>query len=209
MDGSIRVWSLASGGLLKTIQLPSQVLCAALDPSELFVYAGCSDGRLYEACLSSMAGEEVRGSKTQQQGETASPSPFSVLDSTKRDVTCLAMSGDGTMLLAGCQDGVVRVYDVESRQCLRSLKHPTADPVSGEALGSRTTAPLPWPPIVIISICDLPLAQGSLLSHGLPTFTWRRGSGPQVGQQGQPGWQGTHPSSWRVRGHAGLSPSPS
>lgn len=38
-------------------------------------------------------------------------------------VTCLSVSMDGTVLLSGSNDETVRMWDVQSKQCIRSITH--------------------------------------------------------------------------------------
>lgn len=38
-------------------------------------------------------------------------------------VTCLSVSMDGTLLLSGSHDETVRMWDVQSKQCIRCINH--------------------------------------------------------------------------------------
>ena len=44
----------------------------------------------------------------------------------RKQVTCLALSIDGTLLVSGSHDCDVRMWDVPSRQCVRTMKHKAA-----------------------------------------------------------------------------------
>lgn len=138
MDRRVCVWSLALGTLLKQFTLPAQALCVAMDPSEVLAFAGAADGLLYELPLVSIPSDRIRaarGGASAAVSDTAAAAPgaevqYAVLDSQRQGITCLAATSDGLSLVAGLGDGTVRVYDVESRQCVRTLRTPTMDPVS-------------------------------------------------------------------------------
>ncbi|GAA6074027.1 WD repeat-containing protein 18 isoform X1, partial [Tachysurus ichikawai] len=38
-------------------------------------------------------------------------------------VTCLSVSMDGTLLLSGSHDETVRMWDIQSKQCIRCINH--------------------------------------------------------------------------------------
>ena len=40
-----------------------------------------------------------------------------------KQVTCLSVSTDGCQLLSGSHDTTVKLWDIPSRQCLRTLQH--------------------------------------------------------------------------------------
>lgn len=52
---------------------------------------------------------------------SASGLPFLGPSSTRNQVTCLSVSTDGSVLLSGSHDETVRVWDVQSKQCIRTL----------------------------------------------------------------------------------------
>lgn len=39
----------------------------------------------------------------------------------RNQVTCLSVSADGSVLLSGSQDETVRLWDVQSKQCTRTM----------------------------------------------------------------------------------------
>ncbi|XP_060702024.1 WD repeat-containing protein 18 isoform X2 [Hemiscyllium ocellatum] len=41
----------------------------------------------------------------------------------RNQVTCLSVSMDGTLLISGSQDETVRLWDIQSKQCLRTINH--------------------------------------------------------------------------------------
>lgn len=40
---------------------------------------------------------------------------------SRNQVTCLSVSADGSVLLSGSQDETVRLWDVQSKQCTRTM----------------------------------------------------------------------------------------
>lgn len=52
---------------------------------------------------------------------SASGLPFLGPSATRNQVTCLSVSTDGSVLLSGSHDETVRVWDVQSKQCIRTL----------------------------------------------------------------------------------------
>lgn len=38
-------------------------------------------------------------------------------------MTCLSVSTDGSLLLSGSHDETVRLWDIQSKQCLRTVNH--------------------------------------------------------------------------------------
>lgn len=51
LDRSCKLWSMATGQLLRSVQLPSAINSVTLDAGEHVLYAGGTDGVIYEVPL--------------------------------------------------------------------------------------------------------------------------------------------------------------
>ena len=174
LDRSVKIRSLGQGLLLRTVALPVALHSLALDPGEHAIYAGSSSGAIYEIDL-------VQGQEAQQLasegagglgpagglglpaggpgrpggavGQAAPPSgAAAVLEGHSQRVTCLALTGDGSLLLSGSEDQSVRVWDLRSRQQVRRLPNPAKGPVTGLLV-------VDWPPFMqvreLLSLCSV------------------------------------------------------
>jgi pre-rRNA-processing protein IPI3 len=146
-DRTVKLWALASGALLRTVALPSAVLAVALDAGEHALYAGCADGAIYEVSLLGGGGPGDGASGGPPSAAAAAAAGAGAdggegfthrLAGHTRGVNALAVSPDGECLVSGSDDGSVRVWDLRSRQQLRSLPSPGKAPVTAALV-------LPWP----------------------------------------------------------------
>ncbi|WCJ35436.1 Transducin/WD40 repeat-like superfamily protein [Euphorbia peplus] len=112
-DRTCKVWSLSTGILLRNIIFPSIIDAIALDPGEHVFYAGCRDGKIYFAALS----DDGSSSKSQWQYIVGS------LSSQSKPVTCLVYNTKRNFLLAGAEDGMIRVWNLRTRTIVRTFKH--------------------------------------------------------------------------------------
>ncbi|XP_015572519.2 protein ROOT INITIATION DEFECTIVE 3 isoform X1 [Ricinus communis] len=112
-DRTCKVWSLSKGNLLRNIVFPSIIDSLALDPGENVFYAGCRDGNIYIAALNA----DSSSTKSHWLHIIGS------LSSHSKPVTCLAYSANGNLLLAGSEDGIIRVWDPRSHNIVRTFKH--------------------------------------------------------------------------------------
>jgi WD40 repeat protein len=110
MDKAVRIWDARTGDVLDTLRLPA-------GPGE--------DGALQAAALApngkrlAVAGKPVKAAK----GLTTVPifvinvetaTLFKSFNAGKAPITALDFSGDGKQLVAGCEDGVARLFDVNT-----------------------------------------------------------------------------------------------
>ncbi|KCV72054.1 hypothetical protein H696_01463 [Fonticula alba] len=130
-DKTLKMWDLATGALLFTYNLPSVALSLVFEPSTGAVWAGCHDGHIYRVILArgvSLASDGdggATGGLTDATGSWAAGSAEGdlrvALTVHKAPVTALAVSLDGAFLASGSQDGVLLLWDLVSRQVVRSL----------------------------------------------------------------------------------------
>ncbi|XP_021762608.1 protein ROOT INITIATION DEFECTIVE 3-like isoform X2 [Chenopodium quinoa] len=111
-DQTCKVWSLATGRLLRNITFPSVINAIAIDVGEYAFYAGGRDGKIYIAALNALTtnstdyGKHIIGS---------------LADSSR--VTSLAFRSDGISLVSGSEDGKIRVWDTRTRNIVRMFTH--------------------------------------------------------------------------------------
>ncbi|XP_076928488.1 protein ROOT INITIATION DEFECTIVE 3-like [Bidens hawaiensis] len=111
-DRTCKVWSLARGTLLRNVVFPSVIDAVALDPGEHVFYAGGRDGKIYIAELNSVG-------KTNNYGLHI----IGTLSDQSKAICSLAFALDGVQLIAGSEDGFVRVWDTKTHNIIRVFKH--------------------------------------------------------------------------------------
>lgn len=112
-DRTCKVWSLARGTLLRNIVFPSMIYAIALDPGEHVFYAGGRDGKIYIAELN------AQGTSNNNYGLHI----IGTLSDQGKGICSLAFALDGSQLVAGSEDGLVRVWDTKTHNIIRVFKH--------------------------------------------------------------------------------------
>ncbi|KAI3506112.1 hypothetical protein L1887_28468 [Cichorium endivia] len=112
-DRTCKVWSLARGTLLRNVVFPSVIDAIALDPGEHVFYAGGKDGKIYIAELNS------QGTSNDNYGLHI----IGTLSDQSKAICSLTFALDGFQLVAGSEDGMVRVWDTKTRNIIRVFKH--------------------------------------------------------------------------------------
>lgn len=123
LDRTCRVWSIAQGTLLQTFTFESALRAVTADPGEHTLYAGAVDGCIF-------AGDLIPGSSRPE----AAGGP---MQSSSAPVNCLACTPDATQLVAGCEDGALVVWDLPTRQPVRTLQMPAKGPISAVLVMDR------------------------------------------------------------------------
>lgn len=85
-----------------------------MDLAEHHIFCGGSDGSIFQVDLCSWPG--LREHSFQPEQNTGK-----VFKGHRNQVTCLSVSTDGSVLLSGSHDESVRLWDVKSKQCLRTV----------------------------------------------------------------------------------------
>lgn len=127
-DRTCKVWSLSEGRLLRSITFPFIIDAIAMDPGEHVFYAGCRDGKIYVAALN------AEWNPARNYGKFIIDS----LSDNSKAITCLAFSTDGVTLVSGSEDGTIRVWNTNTGQMTRLLKHSKA-PVSNVLIVRQPT----------------------------------------------------------------------
>lgn len=110
LDHAVKIHSLGSGTLLFSIVLPRPLACLALDPGEHVLYVGSTYGNIYEISL-------VRHAHAQNSAEWSEMPP----GQHSKSVNSLALTMDGSLLISGSDDSSVKVWDLRSKQVIRTF----------------------------------------------------------------------------------------
>ncbi|KAF6210768.1 hypothetical protein GE061_013879 [Apolygus lucorum] len=113
-DFSCKIFEVASGKLLLSIAFPARPTCLALSPNETGLFIGNSEGGIFEVNLFD---------KTRKTAEYHQPTDDkdSVFAGHEKQVSCIAISTDSMYLFSGSHDETIRVWHIESHQCVRKL----------------------------------------------------------------------------------------
>ncbi|KAL9274675.1 ROOT INITIATION DEFECTIVE 3-like protein, partial [Drosera capensis] len=152
-DRTCKVWSLSRGKILRDILFPCIIDAIALDPGEHVFYAGGRNGKIYIAALNAASspdspyGKHIIGS----------------LHDHSKGINCLAFCGDGTSLVSGSEDGLIRIWDTRSHNIIRILRH-AKGPVNNILVVAR-------PETILKSTASLGRKQQSLLPPPLEKYS--------------------------------------
>jgi pre-rRNA-processing protein IPI3 len=108
---------------MTTILFPSAVTVLVLDPAERAIFAGTSSSLIHEFNLvQSIGGKYVSvGGNPSHPLQAGNALQFDFRGHFA-DITAIALSFDGTLLVSGDKSGEIFVWDVPSRQVLRKIK---------------------------------------------------------------------------------------
>uniref|UniRef100_A0A4W5LD83 WD repeat-containing protein 18 n=1 Tax=Hucho hucho TaxID=62062 RepID=A0A4W5LD83_9TELE len=101
------LWELSSGEMLLSVLFDVGIMSVTLDPCEYYLFCGGSDGSIFQVSLCSQSDNEGN----------------QVFKGHRNLVTCLSVSMDGTLLLSGSHDETIRLWDIQSKQSIRSINH--------------------------------------------------------------------------------------
>ncbi|XP_014344044.1 WD repeat-containing protein 18 [Latimeria chalumnae] len=116
LDQTIKLWEISSGELLMSVVFDVGIMSVTLDPSENHIFCGGSDGSIFQVNLFTWP---IQKEKTFQTDKESSQT----FKGHGNQVTCLSVSMDGSMLLSGSHDETVKLWDIQSKQCLRTVAH--------------------------------------------------------------------------------------
>jgi len=141
-DRTCKLWTLGGGHLLRSVAFPAALACVALDACESTLYAGATDGRVFEVPLNAVAsagaGLESAGSgRVDGLSNRSAGFGAATLEGHARAVTAIACSADGERVTSSSEDGTCRVWDAASRQTTHVLRHPKGSPIVALAVAPR------------------------------------------------------------------------
>ncbi|XP_060088806.1 WD repeat-containing protein 18 [Heteronotia binoei] len=116
LDQTAKLWEISSGDLLLSVVFDVAIMSVTLDLCEYFMFCGGMDGSIFQVDLCSWPAQRERGFRTEREnGKT--------FQGHRNQVTCLSVSTDGSLLLSGSHDETARLWDVQSKQCLRTVNY--------------------------------------------------------------------------------------
>ncbi|XP_060037474.1 WD repeat-containing protein 18 isoform X2 [Erinaceus europaeus] len=144
LDQTVKLWEMSSGELLLSVLFDVGIMAVTMDLAEHHMFCGGSDGSIFQVDLCAWPGQREKSFRPEQDAGK-------VFKGHRNQVTCLSVSTDGTVLLSGSHDETVRLWDVQSKQCIRTvtLKGPVTNaaimlaPVGMLSSDFRPSLPLP------------------------------------------------------------------
>nr|XP_056701121.1 WD repeat-containing protein 18 [Euleptes europaea] len=116
LDQTAKLWEISSGDLLLSVVFDVGIVSVTLDLTEYFMFCGGMDGSIFQVDLCSWPVQRERGFRTERENGK-------VFQGHRNQVTCLSVSTDGSLLLSGSHDETVRLWDIQSKQCLRTMNY--------------------------------------------------------------------------------------
>lgn len=121
-DRTVRLWDLGTGDCLFTFVFDHVVASVLMDPCEYHLYAGCFNGDVVRVSLFD-AGTAAGSTVAAKSCDDKNSSRVKRLVRHEASVTSLSISFDGSTLASGSDDGDACVWDLRSRQVIRTLAH--------------------------------------------------------------------------------------
>ena len=106
LDRTIKLWSLTTGSLLRTITLPVGITAVTLDAGEHVLLAGCVDGSIWEASLVGQqlaAPSAARGAAAAAAAGVVGGAGSCCYEGHSKAISSLAITPDGEQLVSGEQ----------------------------------------------------------------------------------------------------------
>ncbi|XP_078054216.1 WD repeat-containing protein 18 isoform X1 [Mustelus asterias] len=116
LDQTVKLWELSCGELLMSVLFDVGIMSVTLDPCEYYLFCGGNDGSIFQVNLFIEPDQREKSFQTDKGGGQ-------IFKGHRNQVTCLSVSMDGTLLISGSHDETVRLWDVQSKQCLRTINH--------------------------------------------------------------------------------------
>lgn len=117
LDRTCRIYDLASATLLLNLVFPEALTSVAVDRLETQVYVGTIQGNIFEFSL-----QAPPRTKEYHISHDALPAKQRFIGH-KSAVSALSVSMDGLSLLSGGNDEIVNIWDIPSKQLIRSMPH--------------------------------------------------------------------------------------
>ncbi|XP_062578504.1 WD repeat-containing protein 18-like [Saccostrea cucullata] len=153
LDQTCRLYDVNSGEVLCTFVFEVGICSVTMDAAEFRLFAGGSTGAIYAVNLFEKPVRRERHITENREDSTCQR-----FDGHEKQVGCLCITMDGCQLISGSNDNKVKIWDIFSGQCMRTIEH--KGPVTNTLL---TMVP---PGIVNPDIkCTLPLRTFQRVFH--------------------------------------------
>lgn len=118
LDRTANVYELGSGALLVSLRFDAPLTAVTVNVRESELFVGCTTGEIFRCYL-----HEPPRSVEHIVNSGGVDTESAAFQGHRSDVTALSVSVDCRTLLSGSTDGTVHVWDIASRQVLRTLPH--------------------------------------------------------------------------------------
>nr|ACO11475.1 WD repeat-containing protein 18 [Caligus rogercresseyi] len=115
LDHHARVYDLPSASLILEVTFSKPLHSITVDTSEVWAYVGTDTGEIHTFSLRSPP------LRTDSIKAMITPDAKNTFSGHTDSVSCLSVSMDGRTLASGSKDTDVRIWDIKSRQTLRSI----------------------------------------------------------------------------------------
>ncbi|XP_024876277.1 WD repeat-containing protein 18 [Temnothorax curvispinosus] len=122
LDRTANVYELGSGALLLSVVFDAPLTAVTVNDRESELFVGCTTGEIFLCNLH----EPPRGVEHHVMVSSSNvdeDEESSVFKAHKSNVTALSVSLDCSTLLSGSTDGAAHIWDIASRQVLRTFQH--------------------------------------------------------------------------------------
>lgn len=109
-----QIYDLATGTQLLSIVFDCKPCSIVVDPAENNVFVGSGDGTIKSFSL-------LDPPRTREYHLRDTSNDTTFIGHTKQ-VNCLSVSTDGTSLISGSADESVKIWHIESKQCLKTIR---------------------------------------------------------------------------------------
>ncbi|KFW84585.1 WD repeat-containing protein 18, partial [Manacus vitellinus] len=130
LDQTAKLWEISSGELLLSVLFDVGIMAVTLDLSEYHMFCGGMDGSIFQVDLCAWPVQRDRTFQTERENGK-------VFKGHRNQVTCLSVSTDGSLLLSGSHDETVRLWDIQSKQCLKTMNHKGRNVLISRILAAR------------------------------------------------------------------------
>lgn len=115
-DHTCKVYDLNSGEILMSFVLEVALTSLVMDKAESSLFLGAVNGRIYHINLYNAIPEKDIHLTDKEKEE-------SVFMGHSKQITSLSTSFDGMILLSGSYDNTARLWNIPSKQCIRTISH--------------------------------------------------------------------------------------
>ncbi|XP_078658329.1 WD repeat-containing protein 18-like [Branchiostoma floridae x Branchiostoma belcheri] len=117
LDQTCKLFEVSSGQVLLSVSFDVSITSVTMDTAETRLFAGGTNGNIHQVNLHAQPVQRER------HIEDTDDDQGQIFKGHGKQVTCLSVSMDGSQLLSGSHDHSARLWDIPSRQCVRTFSH--------------------------------------------------------------------------------------